>query len=77
MKTAQVFLKALVAMIVISSGVSQNSFAQAKIIGGTEAKQGQFPWMSCLYLFGEEAVCGGALVHPEKVMEALPINGCK
>lgn len=69
MKTAQVFLKALLAMLVLS-GLCQNSFAQAKIIGGTEAEQGQFPWMSCLYLFEEEAVCGGALVHPEWVLTA-------
>jgi len=69
MKTAQVFIKALGA-IVLLSGLSQKSFAQPKIIGGTEAEQGQFPWMSCLYLFEEEAVCGGVLVHPEWVLTA-------
>jgi len=69
MKTAQTFAKALIAIILLS-GFSHNSFAQPKIIGGTEAEQGQFPWMSCLYLFGEEAVCGGALVHPEWVLTA-------
>ena len=65
------FLKAILAIAIISGGLIQNSFAQqAKIIGGTEAEQGQFPWMSCLYLFEEEAVCGGALVHPEWVLSA-------
>jgi secreted trypsin-like serine protease len=41
----------------------------AKIIGGTEAEQGQFPWMACMYLLGEPA-CGGVLVHPEWVLTA-------
>lgn len=69
MKTLQPFTKALITIIAITC-LSQNSFAQANIIGGTEAEQGQFPWMSCMYLFGEEAVCGGALVHPEWVLTA-------
>ncbi len=69
----QVFTKALLTIITLS-GVflfTQNSLAQdPKIIGGTEAVEGQFPWMSCLYLFEEEPVCGGALVHPEWVLTA-------
>lgn len=68
MKTL-IFLRALIVLLALSC-FSQNSFAQANIIGGTEAEQGQFPWMSCMYLFGEEAVCGGALVHPEWVLTA-------
>ncbi|MGB6037700.1 MAG: trypsin-like serine protease [Cryomorphaceae bacterium] len=69
----QVFAKTFIAITVIAGFAlfPRESFAQdAKIIGGTEAEQGQFPWMSCLYLFGEEAVCGGALVHPEWVLTA-------
>jgi len=68
----QAFAKALVAVLLVSGGVlcTQNSLAQSTIVGGSEAEEGQFPWMSCLYLFGEEAVCGGALVHPEWVLTA-------
>lgn len=56
----------LVAGLMACAGLhAQNS----KIIGGTEAEQGQFPWMACMYLLGEPA-CGGVLVHPEWVLTA-------
>lgn len=48
---------------------TDNHAQNAKIIGGTEAEQGQFPWMACMYLLGEPA-CGGVLVHPEWVLTA-------
>jgi secreted trypsin-like serine protease len=41
----------------------------AKIVGGSHAEQGQFPWMACMYLLGDPA-CGGVLVHPEWVLTA-------
>ena len=43
--------------------------AQPKIVGGTEATPGEFPWQASLNDFGSH-YCGGALVHPRWVLTA-------
>ncbi len=41
----------------------------AKIVGGQDADEGQFPWIACMYLFDQPG-CGGALIAPEWVLTA-------
>jgi secreted trypsin-like serine protease len=56
-----------------SSPVSTDSSA-ARIIGGTKADIGKYPWMTALIYSGENAYdgqfCGGALIAPQWVVTA-------
>jgi secreted trypsin-like serine protease len=41
----------------------------AKIVGGEDADEGQFPWIACMYVLDQPG-CAGALVAPEWVLTA-------
>lgn len=46
---------------------------QARIVGGNNTYEGQYPWMAAIYLHGNgrsEFWCGGALVSPTHVVTA-------
>ncbi|KAH8248661.1 hypothetical protein KR032_001975, partial [Drosophila birchii] len=42
-----------------------------KIIGGTNATHGAFPWMAYLYRFENDFTCGGSLIHKRKIWPLL------
>ncbi len=45
------------------------SAQNAKIVGGQDAVEGQFPWIACMYVLDEPG-CGGVLVAPDWVLTA-------
>jgi len=43
----------------------QDLLAQTdRVIGGTTAENGQFPWMVEMLFLNDEHLCGGTLIHP-------------
>uniref|UniRef100_A0A0K8RL28 Putative serine protease n=1 Tax=Ixodes ricinus TaxID=34613 RepID=A0A0K8RL28_IXORI len=42
----------------------------ARIINGTDAKPGDWPWMVGLYTPDDSFHCGGVLIHPQYVLTA-------
>eukprot|EP00057_Strongylocentrotus_purpuratus_P011161 XP_011665635.1 PREDICTED: uncharacterized protein LOC585547 isoform X4 [Strongylocentrotus purpuratus] len=43
---------------------------QSRVVGGADAKEGEFPWMVYLYSHERGQVCGGTLIGPEWVVTA-------
>jgi secreted trypsin-like serine protease len=61
-------LKALVCILIGQLSV-QSSFAQA-VLGGEPALQGQYPWMTEIFFFEHEHLCGATLIDPHWVLTA-------
>nr|XP_054763581.1 prostasin-like [Lytechinus pictus] len=43
---------------------------QSRVVGGANAKEGEFPWMVYLYDYEYGQVCGGTLIAPEWIVTA-------
>ncbi|ETR69135.1 MAG: trypsin [Candidatus Magnetoglobus multicellularis str. Araruama] len=57
----------------ISNAASKSKKKQARIVGGTTALPGEFPWMAALVYNGNRpynSFCGASLIHPKWVMTA-------
>ncbi|MDF1859325.1 MAG: serine protease [Verrucomicrobiales bacterium] len=66
--------KACLALL-FSVAFTTSAYSQSKIVGGTNASPGQYPWMAALVNRGNPDVfnsqfCGGALIHESWVVTA-------
>ena len=59
--------------LIILSGCGETKIPQARIVGGNETFEGEYPWMVAIYLHGNgksEFWCGGALVSRNHIITA-------
>eukprot|EP00794_Sanderia_malayensis_P019829 gene19829-21769_t len=44
--------------------------ANSRIISGTNAKPGAWPWMASLWMHGTSHICGGSIINPRWILTA-------
>ncbi|KAJ1071235.1 hypothetical protein K5549_021017, partial [Capra hircus] len=73
--------KTVVSLRCIECGVSMKTSRQSRIVGGSNAYSGQWPWQVSLHVQGIH-VCGGSIITPEWIVTAAhcveePLNNPK
>ena len=51
-------------------GIDRNPKSSERIIGGTDTKKGEFPWLALLRIPYGHWKCGGSLIHQEWILTA-------
>jgi secreted trypsin-like serine protease len=72
---ASVLALALLALLPALAGAANDPSRQVKILGGTTAAPGQFPWMAALVDSGSKSAldglfCGGTVIAPRVILTA-------
>lgn len=55
------------------SQCGQNEATSGRVVGGTEAASGEWPWLAAIFLHGDKRVefwCGGSLIGSKYVLTA-------
>nr|XP_033799967.1 serine protease 27-like [Geotrypetes seraphini] len=53
-----------------STGLCRPSVVSNRIVGGQDAKEGQWPWQASIQYFGSTHFCAGSLITPQWVLSA-------
>ncbi|EGX89764.1 Peptidase S1/S6 [Cordyceps militaris CM01] len=66
---------AAVAIFTVQTAVAQPIDFEAKVIGGSQANQSEWPWIVSLRGAGDQHTCGGSLIAPDTVVTAAHCSG--
>ncbi|ATY62876.1 Peptidase S1 S6 [Cordyceps militaris] len=66
---------AAVAIFAVQTAVAQPVDFEAKVIGGSQANQLEWPWIVSLRGAGDQHTCGGSLIAPDTVVTAAHCSG--